>query len=139
MVCRVCMSCNSALTSMTPGYIICRIISTSAALYIPAHTINNTIRGWYRKIGTASKHALNAYVGFNVKEATVADCMIRMAYASVAQTVIIPIQDLFNMDERNRINTPSTTTGNWTWRLPLDKLDSDLMQRLLQLVKRYNR
>lgn len=100
---------------------------------------NNTIRGWFRELGAAAKDALAAYIVADVEEKTIADHMVRMAYASVAETVIIPVQDLLNMDERSRINTPATTTGNWTWCLPARKLNEELTGRLLRLVKRYNR
>ena len=43
--------------------------------------------------------------------------MIKLAESSVADTCIIPIQDVFGLDSDSRINTPSTLGYNWKWRL----------------------
>ncbi len=54
------------------------------------------------------------------------DAMLELAYASGADLLILPIQDLFGW--RDRINTPATVGAqNWTWRLPLavDALETD--------------
>ena len=30
----------------------------------------------------------------------------------------MPLQDLLHLGDEARFNTPGTTEGNWTWRLP---------------------
>ena len=55
------------------------------------------------------------------------DQMIRRLYESVADTVIIQIQDLLHLDNSARINHPSTLGSNWQWRLlpgELRKIDT---------------
>lgn len=42
--------------------------------------------------------------------------LIRVAYASVANIVIIPMQDILKLGTEARMNFPSTTGGNWSWR-----------------------
>ena len=43
--------------------------------------------------------------------------MLETLYASGANLMILPIQDVFGW--RDRINTPATVgDDNWTWRLP---------------------
>lgn len=45
------------------------------------------------------------------------DALLEAIYASGADLVIMPIQDVFGW--RDRINQPATVNhGNWTWRLP---------------------
>jgi 4-alpha-glucanotransferase len=47
------------------------------------------------------------------------DAILEWVYASPAQVVVTPIQDLFGW--RDRINVPGTISdANWTWRLPFD-------------------
>jgi 4-alpha-glucanotransferase len=47
------------------------------------------------------------------------DRILAAIYASPAQFVIIPIQDLFGW--KDRINVPGTVApSNWIWRLPFD-------------------
>jgi len=42
---------------------------------------------------------------------------IRSVYGSVAQTVIVPMQDVLGLDNESRMNTPGSAEGNWEWRL----------------------
>ena len=42
--------------------------------------------------------------------------MIRTAFNSVANTAIVPLQDVLGLDGAHRMNTPGTPGGNWRWR-----------------------
>ena len=45
------------------------------------------------------------------------DLLIEVLYASGADLLILPMQDVFGW--RDRINVPGTVSAvNWTWRLP---------------------
>ncbi|MEM1486250.1 4-alpha-glucanotransferase [Oscillospiraceae bacterium PP1C4] len=66
--------------------------------------------------------------------------IIRAGYASVADTVIFQLQDLLELDNSARMNTPSTIGGNnWRWRLIQGQFLPELAQRLKQLVVLYGR
>ena len=43
---------------------------------------------------------------------------IRAVESSVARTAIIPLQDVLGLGSEARFNTPASTAGNWSWRLP---------------------
>ena len=43
--------------------------------------------------------------------------MIRQAYRSVSQLIIIPAQDLLSLGPEARFNTPGQAHGNWNWRM----------------------
>ena len=45
-----------------------------------------------------------------------ADALNRTIAASVSDTCIYTMQDLLNLGNEARINTPATLGGNWTWR-----------------------
>jgi len=91
--------------------------TSSFVVYTGTHD-NNTTRGWYRKDTTSEDRArINAYLNKKVNEKNISEELIRMAYGSVAKIAIIPIQDILNLDERARVNTPSTRGGNWRWQL----------------------
>lgn len=100
---------------------------------------NDTIAGWYVELGDSDREALSAYAGHEVTAANVAELMCRMAYASVAKTAIILIQDLLGLDHKSRINTPATTKHNWLWRLLPQQLDEELAANLMVLMTRYHR
>ena len=64
---------------------------------------------------------------------------IEAAIASRAVAAVIPMQDLLVLDERARMNIPSTTTGNWSWRMPPDVLGPELAESMRGLGERYDR
>jgi 4-alpha-glucanotransferase len=81
---------------------------------------NNTLVGWMRSgelNGADRKRALK-YAGagmFGLRSARWD--FIRMLMASRAGWVIIPLQDVLGLGGRCRMNSPSTSEGNWEWRL----------------------
>jgi 4-alpha-glucanotransferase len=65
--------------------------------------------------------------------------LIRAAMASVADTVVVPLQDVLGLDARARMNTPGTPDGNWTWRFPAGALTKGVTARLADLTAVYSR
>jgi 4-alpha-glucanotransferase len=80
---------------------------------------NNTILGWYGTDNSNNKirQQLKDYTGKAIAEQNVVWEMVRMAWSSVAKIAIIPMQDILGLGPEARLNTPSTTTGNWKWKL----------------------
>ena len=65
--------------------------------------------------------------------------LIRAALASVANTVIIPMQDVLGLGSEARMNLPGRASGNWRFRFSWDQLTPDIVQRLKTLVRIYDR
>jgi len=65
--------------------------------------------------------------------------LIRVAYASVANIVIIPMQDILNLGTESRMNFPSTTGGNWSWRFTWDQINDNLAKHYFGLTQLYER
>ncbi len=65
--------------------------------------------------------------------------MIRALQASVAGTVIAPVQDLLGLGSEARMNRPGTADGNWRWRLRDQQLGPALADRLGGLSALYER
>lgn len=59
---------------------------------------------------------------------------VTLAHAAPANTAIVGVQDLLGHGAGARMNTPGTTTGNWTWRLRAGELTGDLAGRLHALT-----
>jgi len=109
---------------------------------------NQTVVGWFREVRTAytdrpstdglteQERALR-YLGTDGSE--IHWDFIRAAYASPANLAIIPVQDVLGLDDKARMNTPATTRGNWSWRMPEGSLTPELAQRLRKLVEAYER
>ncbi len=101
---------------------------------------NDTTLGWYLALDENSKRFLHDYLG--VDEDAFLDMpwvLNRMALASVANLAILPMQDILNLDSSHRMNEPSTTEGNWSWKFEWDQLWPGLSSDLRKLVKLYNR
>ena len=65
--------------------------------------------------------------------------MIRLAFSSVADTAIIPLQDILGLDSRARMNIPGKAEGNWRWRFQKGQIDQRAQDRLAELTAVYSR
>lgn len=119
--------------------------------YIPHHYIhncvvytgthdNNTTRGWHhRDADKATLKRLADYSAKEVHEENVHEVMTQLAYASVANTVILPLQDVLGLDSSARMNTPASIKGNWLWRFTPGMLKVSVERALRRLTVLYNR
>lgn len=100
----------------------------------------STISGWYR-YETEKKHRkrMKKYLGRTINKNNAHKILSRMLYASVADTVILPMQDILGCDEKARINSPGTLEGNWQWRLLPELITPKIKMRLKNLVQLFNR
>jgi 4-alpha-glucanotransferase len=64
---------------------------------------------------------------------------IRAVLASVADTAIIPLQDVLGLGTEARMNLPASIAGNWSWRYREKELTSKLSDRLGELTELYGR
>jgi 4-alpha-glucanotransferase len=64
---------------------------------------------------------------------------IRAVQASVANTAIVPMQDLLELGTEARMNLPNSTSGNWSWRFEAEALSDKLAARLKDLSCLYGR
>jgi 4-alpha-glucanotransferase len=107
------------------------------AAYTGTHD-NNTAEGWYSTDATEDERKdFEEYAPGYAKKP--AEGMVRLVMGSVAGRVIIPLQDYLGLGQEGRINTPSTTGGNWEWRTKEEHLSSDLAERMARLAKIYGR
>ncbi len=101
---------------------------------------NNTIKGWFEnEAGPEDKQRLFRYIGKQVPSNELPIELIRLLMMSIANTVIIPVQDLLGLGEEARMNRPSTAKGNWEWRLLPDQLTPSSKEMLLELTSIYRR
>jgi 4-alpha-glucanotransferase len=64
---------------------------------------------------------------------------IRALLASVADTAIVPMQDVLGLGNEARMNLPGRAGGNWRWRLVESELGEDVSRRLRELAELYGR
>lgn len=108
---------------------------TNCVAYTGTHD-TNTIRGWYETETTPQDRArLMGYLGRRVAPAALHWELIRLLMRSVADTVIVPMQDLLGLGETARMNRPATRQGNWQWRLSSSRTTSRLAQKLRDITE----
>lgn len=111
----------------------------NTVVYTGTHD-NNTVRGWFENETTSQeKKRIFRYLGREVSSEQLPIELIRLAMMSVANTVIIPVQDVLGLGEEARMNRPSTLSGNWEWRLLPGQLTSSDAELLLDLTETYGR
>jgi 4-alpha-glucanotransferase len=65
--------------------------------------------------------------------------LIRATLASVANTVLIPLQDVLGLGSDARMNLPGRQAGNWGFRFTWEQLTAPLATRLHDLTSTYER
>ena len=98
---------------------------------------NNTTAGWYASITDAERSRMNRYLGTRGDDC-VGDLM-RAVLMSVANTAIIPLQDILKLGSEARMNIPGTAFGNWEWRFTWDMLPKDLAASMRSQLELYDR
>jgi 4-alpha-glucanotransferase len=111
----------------------------NCVVYTGTHD-NNTVKGWLVKEATSEdKNRLFQYIGHEVSIDNAHWEFIKLAMMSVANMVIIPIQDILGLGEDARMNLPATSEGNWEWRLELDKITPHVLKKLREMTDIYGR
>jgi 4-alpha-glucanotransferase len=101
---------------------------------------NNTVIGWWEKdAGSAEKERFFKYIGREIRVAEINWELIGLAMSSIADTVIIPMQDALGLGADAKMNRPSTRSGNWRWRLKPDYYEAGLVKRLREITEASNR
>ena len=119
----------------------------NCVVYTGTHD-NNTTVGWFRDTSREDttqsreekdreREAALKYLGRDGQE--INWDFIRLALMSVADTAIIPLQDVLGLGSEARMNLPGTAQGNWRWRFTFDMLTDEIEERLKQLTIIYDR
>jgi 4-alpha-glucanotransferase len=98
---------------------------------------NDTTRGWYASLHGHEASFLKRYaphVGGDVSWD-----LMRMAWGSVANLAIAPLQDVLSLGGEARMNSPGKEQGNWSWRIAEKSLTDAVVYRLADLTELYLR
>ena len=112
---------------------------TNCIAYTGTHD-NNTIRGWFENEATPeAKRTLFRYLGREIQAEEIPEELLRLLMMSIANTVIVPMQDLLGPREEARMNRPSVAAGNWEWRFLPDQICLTHQELLLEMTSIYGR
>ncbi len=96
----------------------------NCVVYTGTHD-NNTARGWFEnEADEEERKRLMDYVGRKVTPDEVHEILIRLALGSIADLVLLPMQDVLGLGEEARMNVPSKAHGNWSWRVTDEQLSA---------------
>jgi 4-alpha-glucanotransferase len=100
---------------------------------------NDTAVGWYTSTSTeAERDYARKYLASDGTD--IAWDLIRLGWASVADTAITTVQDLLRLGHKSRMNLPGTVgPPNWCWRMQRGVLTDELKARLLEMTSIYGR
>jgi 4-alpha-glucanotransferase len=108
---------------------------------------NDTTFGWFHS-GPASstrtaeeaateRERVLRYVGTDGSE--IHWDLIRLVMMSVAEMVIVPMQDVLGLGSEARMNTPGRDSGNWEWRMKDGSNVDEALKRLSEMTATYGR
>ena len=108
----------------------------NAVVYTGTHD-NDTTVGWYVQAPEKERDHVRRYLASDGRH--VALDLLRAAYASVADLVIAPMQDVLELPSEARMNLPGSDAGNWGWRVTFDQLGEGKAHWLRELAILYGR
>ena len=99
---------------------------------------NDTIMGWMKTAPKDSVRFAKEYLRLT-KEEGYHWGMMKGAWASVGDLVIVTMQDVLGLGSEARMNTPSTLGGNWQWRMKKDAINGALAGKIRKNMQLYGR
>ncbi|MFO7630668.1 MAG: 4-alpha-glucanotransferase [Prochlorococcaceae cyanobacterium] len=118
-------------------YLPANIHGSNWVVYTGTHD-NATSRGWWESLDGEARWRLQQAVGAAVTAPGWQ--LLELALASPAGLALVPLQDLLELGDGARFNTPGTASGNWCWRLqqPIASLAGPL-RGFGEMARRYGR
>ena len=111
--------------------------SCNTVVYGGTHD-NQTMVGYLKTIDKVEEEYALEYLGVKRKK-DIPDAIIKAAYASNAAVAIFQVQDILKLNDRARMNLPSSLGGNWQWRMAEGQLTEECIKRLNKLADTYGR
>ena len=109
----------------------------NSVCYVGTHD-NDTALGWYENVAASDREKAEKYLSLT-KEEGISKGLIRGAMSSVSELSVICMQDWLNLGSEARMNTPSTNSGNWQWRMKKGDLTPSLAEKIKEMTSLYGR
>jgi 4-alpha-glucanotransferase len=116
--------------------------------FLPHHYIANTVAytgthdndttlGWWHTAPPHVQEFAQRYLGADGHD--IQWVMMRALSASVADTVIFPMQDVLGLPSEDRMNFPGKPEGNWEWRFRWEQIRPEYTQALAEMAEKDGR
>ena len=97
---------------------------------------NPTIVSWFFEISEKEREMVRNYLcDYHTPDSEINFPIIGSVMRSKSSLAIIPLQDYLGYDSRSRINKPSTTGSNWTWRTAQNDFTENLKIKIKQITE----
>ncbi len=108
----------------------------NAVVYTGTHD-NDTTQGWYASIQQWERDNVHRYLARDGRD--IVWDLLRLAWSSVADFAVAPLQDVLTLGGEARMNTPGKAEGNWAWRVTQGQLRPEAFDRLREMTELYGR
>ena len=108
----------------------------NSVVYTGTHD-NNTTEGWFRHSPEEDRQLMREY--FCLDENNPSWSFIRLAWSTVSNIAIAPMQDILGLGEEARMNFPGKSPGFWKWRYRSDMLTGNHADDLRRITRIYGR
>src|SRR5205085_844046 len=98
---------------------------------------NDTCLGWFQTANEHERDFCSKYLKTNGEQ--IYWDFIRGVFSSVADTAIVPMQDVLGLGAEARMNIPASKDGNWNWRMKKDAVPDETLLILRQLTEIFGR
>jgi len=110
--------------------------SSNFVAYTGTHD-NDTTLGWLKSTKGEEKSCAKKYLRGTSKKAL--RKALEYVWASVANTAVVPMQDILELGTKARMNTPGIANGNWDWRFQWKQLKNRQKEFIKTITEKYNR
>ena len=101
---------------------------------------NETLAGWFDSITKEEQELVRDYLcDHYTPKKYLYRSLNSLVMRSKAALCVIPMQDHLGLDNRYRMNKPSTVGENWKWRLKKGDLTDQLKAEIRGMTRRYGR
>lgn len=98
---------------------------------------NDTTIGWYQTLSPEERAWIARYLGKDNLD--ISWDLMRLAFASVADIAIVPLQDVLRLGTSARMNLPGSVQGNWSWRYAEGEFTDEHIAGLRNLSETFGR
>lgn len=108
----------------------------NCVVYTGTHD-NDTSLGWFRSANAGARNFCKKYLKTDGEQ--ISWDFIRAAFSSVADTAIVPLQDVLGLGGEARMNLPATVSGNWNWRFREGDISGETIAILREMTQIFGR
>ncbi len=108
----------------------------NCVVYTGTHD-NDTTLGQYKSVKPADRKLMKEYFELDTKDP--AWSFVKLAWSTVADVAIAPLQDILRLGSQARMNFPGKAAGNWMWRFKKGDLNNQHIKELHKITRLYGR